>query len=238
MTLNNERGLVSQNYRCLDCGRLIGLLYGPAKVCGLTGGSYCQDCHLDEESIIPARAFLNGDLSKRKVCRTAYDFLVRVEAQPLFDAVKLNRTVYAMSDDFGRLLTARTQLRHLWAYLLTCHSEASGELRRRIWPKEHLYEQLHTYCGHDLQLIQSGQLLPQLVKLVQFAKSHVLACQLCSLKGFVCEVCHSKSILYPFDLETTFRCPTCGAVFHRQCMDQFKPCPRCLRWKKVASSEL
>ena len=31
-TINNEKGLLKQNYRCLDCSRPIGCIYGPAKV--------------------------------------------------------------------------------------------------------------------------------------------------------------------------------------------------------------
>ena len=27
---------------------------------------------------------------------------------------------------------------------------------------------------------------------------------------------------------------TCGAVYHSECMNRFKPCPRCERWKKKA----
>lgn len=109
LTLNQESSLAKQDYRCAGCGCPIGLIYGPARVCGFTGGLYCYECHLDDESIIPARVFLNGDWSKRKICRSVYTWLKEVELEPLLDAVRFNRHIYTIQRDFSNLLTLRTQ---------------------------------------------------------------------------------------------------------------------------------
>lgn len=184
LTLNHERGLAKQEYRCAGCSRPIGLIYGPYKVCGFTGGYYCPDCHFDDEAIIPARVFLNGDFSKRKVCRQVRDWIRETETDAVLDALQFNRHVYSFQRDFAALLTVRSQLQHLSVYLLTCRTAEDGqEFRKRIYGREHLYQQQHTYAMADLPLVQSGQLLQQLAKLAAFSKQHVADCSFCAMKG-------------------------------------------------------
>jgi hypothetical protein len=260
LTLNQECSLVKQNYRCAGCSSPIGLIYGPARVCNFSGGLYCSDCHTDaDEVIIPARVFLNGDYSKRKVCRAVRQFFQDIEVDPALDAIQFDRNIYSYQREFAALLDVRTQLQHLSAFLLTCRTpeNAGEEFRKRTYGKEYLYIQQHVYSLVDLPLIQSGQLHQQLTKLFQYGKLHVSGCGLCSMKGihfhfflsfiiskkhislhsfilfqgFLCEACRSDAVIFPFDLDSTFRCPICGAVFHSECMDRFKPCPRCERWK-------
>ena len=237
-TLNHERGLVGQDYRCAGCSRPIGLIYGPAKLCGFTGGLYCPDCHVDEEAIVPARAFLNGDFSKRRVCRAVRSWMTQFDSEPMLDAILFNRHIYSFLPTFASLLTVRSQLHHLSAFLLSCRiPEAGEELTKALYGREHLYRQLHSYSMADLRLVQSGQLLQQLSKLVASGKQHVADCSLCSLKGFLCEACRSEAVIFPFDIESTYRCPACGSVYHSTCMDRFKPCPRCERWKAAAAAD-
>lgn len=239
LSVNRERGLVQQDYRCAGCSRPIGLIYGPAKVCGFTGGSYCPDCHADEESLIPARVFLNGDFTRRRVCKAVRSWMCQVESEPMLDAIQFSRRVYSCLPAFAELLTARSQLQHLSAFLLSCRiPEAGEELTKRLYGREHLFRQLHTYSLADLVLVKSGQLHQQLTKLVASGKQHVADCSLCTLKGFLCESCRSDAVIFPFDLESTYRCPACGSVFHAQCMDRYKPCPRCERWKASAKADL
>ena len=39
----------------------------------------------------------------------------------------------------------RQQLRMLRAYLFTCKQSIADDLRRQVWPREHLYEYVHMY---------------------------------------------------------------------------------------------
>lgn len=57
----------------------------------------------------------------------------------------------------------------------------------------------------DLLQIPSGTLVHLLQKVVAFAKEHVLSCWLCRQKGFICEVCNNPKVIYPFDMESTYR---------------------------------
>lgn len=82
-------------------------------------------------------------------------------------------------------------------------------LQNLMWPKEYLYEHIHRYAIADLHLIGggvgAGTLASQMQKAVEFGRAHILACILCSQKGFICELCKSSAVLYPFDIETTYQ---------------------------------
>ena len=49
----------------------------------------------------------------------------------------------------------RLQLRFIKAYLFTCKQSVADELRRQVWPKEYLYDDIHLY---SLQVSCSVQL--------------------------------------------------------------------------------
>ena len=57
----------------------------------------------------------------------------------------------------------------------------------------------------DLLQIPSGQFAACIVKLIRFASKHVYDCGLCSVKGFICEICDSPKVIYPFELDSTYR---------------------------------
>jgi len=236
-TLNQEKGLVFQNYRCADCSRPIGIIYGAMRLCSFSGLYYCSDCHCDDEAIIPARVFLNGDWSRRKVCRAVHQFFSDVQLEPLLDAIEYNRNIYSIETEFREVLTLRSQLVHLSAYLLTCRSDAKELFCTKMLDKEHIYREEHTYTLADLPCVQSGQLRQHLLKVLEFGKKHVSECELCSAKGFICEACRSDVVIFPFDLEMIYRCCQCGSIFHKDCMNPLQLCPRCQRWKKSAHDQ-
>lgn len=41
--------------------------------------------------------------------------------------------------------------------------------------------------------------------LFNFTAEHIRRCLLCSQKGFICEICSSTEVIYPFQLEVTSR---------------------------------
>lgn len=116
--------------------------------------------------IIPARVFLNGDFTKRKVCRAVQQFFDSIQLEPLIDAVEYNRNIYSIEPHFSDLLAMRSQLIHLSAYLLTCRTNVKEEFSRRMLCKEHFYREEHTYAVVDLPAVQSGQLYQQLLQVL------------------------------------------------------------------------
>nr|XP_003226125.1 PREDICTED: pleckstrin homology domain-containing family M member 3 [Anolis carolinensis]XP_016852139.1 PREDICTED: pleckstrin homology domain-containing family M member 3 [Anolis carolinensis] len=228
-TLSLERGLTAQSFKCAGCQRAIGLSNGKAKVCSYSGWYYCSFCHVDDNFLIPARLVHNWDTSKYKVSKQAKEFLEYVYEEPLIDIQQENPMLYRHVEPLATVVRLRQQLKSLRAYLFSCRATVAEDLRRRIFPREYLLQQIHLYSLADLQQVIEGKLAPFLGKVIKFATSHVYSCSLCSQKGFICEICNNGEILYPFEDISTSRCESCGAVFHSECKVKAVPCPRCVR---------
>ncbi|XP_026347851.1 pleckstrin homology domain-containing family M member 3 isoform X2 [Ursus americanus] len=228
-TLSLERGLTAQSFKCAGCQRSIGLSSGKAKVCNYSGWYYCSSCHVDDTFLIPARIVHNWDTSKYKVSKQAKEFLEYVYEEPLIDIQQENPMLYRHAEPLATVVRLRQRLKSLRAYLFSCRAAVAEDLRRRIFPREYLLQQIHLYSLADLQQVIEGKLAPFLGKVIKFATSHVYSCSLCSQKGFICEICNNGEILYPFEDISTSRCESCGAVFHSECKEKSVPCPRCVR---------
>uniref|UniRef100_A0A8C3WV22 Pleckstrin homology domain-containing family M member 3 n=1 Tax=Catagonus wagneri TaxID=51154 RepID=A0A8C3WV22_9CETA len=228
-TLSLERGLTAQSFKCAGCQRSIGLSNGKAKVCNYSGWYYCSSCHVDDSFLIPARIVHNWDTSKYKVSKQAKEFLEYVFEEPLIDIQQENPILYRHAEPLATVVRLRQRLKSLRAYLFSCRAAVAEDLRRRIFPREYLLQQIHLYSLADLQQVIEGKLAPFLGKIIKFATSHVYSCSLCSQKGFICEICNNGEILYPFEDISTSRCESCGAVFHSECKEKSVPCPRCVR---------
>ncbi|ESO83659.1 hypothetical protein LOTGIDRAFT_236498 [Lottia gigantea] len=227
-----EKGLDAQNYQCKDCKRPIGLFYGKPRVCAFDGGYYCFECHENEEFYIPALIVHNWDFRKQQVSRNNLKFLMEYEEEALLDISDINPKLYSHVPEMEELKLLRTQLFYLKTYLFTCNQAMAEELRKRVWPREFLYDDIHVYSLGDFFHVYSGQLARSLKEINKFAMNHVYDCLLCSQKGFICEICSSKKVIYPFETDTTHRCSICNAVFHKTCMSEQLPCPRCQRWRR------
>lgn len=105
----------------------------------------------------------------------------------------------------AELQSLRIRLNFIRAYLSTCSGQNFEILRKEFYGREYLYEHIHQYSIGDLSLIQRGTLNQQLQKAYKIGEAHVLKCQLCSVKGFICEICNGHRVLYPFHINTTFR---------------------------------
>ncbi|XP_054280417.1 pleckstrin homology domain-containing family M member 1 [Macrosteles quadrilineatus] len=236
-----EMGLDSQNYKCTTCSHYIGINFGPAKVCGLSGKYFCSDCfsdHLTEENcIIPARVIYNWDFRPYTVSQKAAKFLKQIEIYPLFDLSLINPKIYGAVPEMARLKELRVRLRFLSAYLLTCRENPIQTLQKQIWPREYLYEKDHLYSLWDLIQVSTGQLESLLQGCIESSRTHVMSCSHCSLRGYICEICNNPKIIFPFDLDTTYRCKNCNAVYHSECLRAGQLCPKCLRIQQRLTSQ-
>ncbi|XP_029040582.2 pleckstrin homology domain-containing family M member 1 isoform X1 [Osmia bicornis bicornis] len=228
--LPREKGLDVQNYSCLECGHAIGMTFSKAHVCSYSGSYYCSKCMSQNEYIIPSRVIHNWDLKRYPVCNNAATYLH--DCPTLLDLKSINPRIYMAVDTMAQLQSLRIQLNLLRAYLFTCREPIIESLQRKVAPRDYLYEHVHQYSVSDLLDIPNGTLAQQLQKVVEFARNHVINCWLCSQKGFICEICNNPKVIYPFDMESTYRCGACNAVFHAECLNANKPCPKCERRRK------
>ncbi|NXH65158.1 PKHM1 protein, partial [Rhabdornis inornatus] len=224
-----EKGLDSQSFICAGCSRQIGFSFTRPKLCAFSGLYYCDSCHQDEETVIPSRLIHNWDLTKRGVCKQALKFLTQIRNQPLIDLKLVNESLYEHVERMGRILRSREQLKLLGDYLIMCRSGALKEISKRLDHRHYLLECPHKYSVADLRQIADGVFETFLQSLLQFASHHVYSCDLCTQRGFICQICNSSDIIFPFEFDTTTRCSECKTVFHRACHARAVSCPRCER---------
>ncbi|XP_036333420.1 uncharacterized protein LOC118744485 [Rhagoletis pomonella] len=236
--LARQPGLDAQGFLCKSCQHPLGIGYTNFQVCGFSGNYFCDACMDMEQIMIPAKIIYNWDFRKYSVSKRAALFLTEFRNQPVIDLELLNPDIYNASDAMADLQSLRIRLNFLRAYLYTCEPKSIELLQQQFYGREYLYEHIHLYSISDLHLILRGTLYQQLQKAYKIGESHVLKCPLCSVKGFICEICKSSRVLYPFHIETTYRCEVCGAVFHAHCLNDQQPCPKCERKRKREELDL
>uniref|UniRef100_A0A1A9WQY7 RUN domain-containing protein n=1 Tax=Glossina brevipalpis TaxID=37001 RepID=A0A1A9WQY7_9MUSC len=227
--LGREPGLDGQGFLCKSCQHPLGIGYSNFRVCAFSGNYFCNNCMDIEPVVIPAKVIYNWDFRKHHISKKAAAFLLEFRNQPFIDLKLLNPDIYNASECMAEMQSLRIRLNFIRAYLCTCSAISFEELQRKFFGKEYLYEHIHQYSIGDLLMIQRGSLYQQLHSAFKAGESHILKCSLCKVKGFICEICKSSRILYPFHIETTFRCSKCGSVFHAECLNEQQPCPRCKR---------
>ena len=119
-------------------------------------------------------------------------------------------------------LRAATRLRHelvqIRRYLVQC-SRASG-LLAMVDDPPHLATDPDVYSLDQLVAAKSGALVSRLELVVQACTDHIEGCPLCSAKGYICEICNSDEVLFPFQSsDVVVQCQTCQTVYHRACWD-------------------
>ncbi|XP_027885677.1 pleckstrin homology domain-containing family M member 1 isoform X1 [Xiphophorus couchianus] len=237
-TVPSEKGLDAQSFKCSGCHQQIGPSRGRARLCEFSGQYYCEACHKGDTTIIPSRMVHNWDLTQREVSKKALRLLAQIEKEPLMNLELLNPDLMSHAESMTQAHSLRERLRLLGDYLLTCRSGAYKKLHARMGQRTYLLESRHLYSVLDLRQIADGQYGNFLTSLVQQASNHVLNCDLCTQRGFICQICHSNDILFPFQFNSTTRCKDCKAVFHLFCKTEQNSCPRCERMKKYLERDL
>ncbi|XP_033963578.1 pleckstrin homology domain-containing family M member 1 [Pseudochaenichthys georgianus] len=237
-TVPSEKGLDTQSFKCAGCPQQIGPSRGRARLCEFTRQYYCDSCHHGDTSIIPSRMVHNWDVAQREVCKKALHLLAQVEQEPLLNLDQLNPELVKHADPMSEAHVLRQRLRLLGDYLLTCRSGACKKLQARMEQRTYLLESSHLYSVLDLRQIAEGQYANYLLTLLQYASNHVFHCDLCTQRGFICQICHANDIIFPFQFDITTRCKDCKAVFHLACKAAGVSCPRCQRMKKYLERDL
>ncbi|EPB79143.1 hypothetical protein ANCCEY_01782 [Ancylostoma ceylanicum] len=202
-------------------------------VCGIDGLYYCADCmRAGGEMPIPSRVLRSWDWKQRPVSDRGRAFIEANQDTPVIRIDQHNPTLYDHVPVMKTMKTLREQLQIASMYLFNCRESIAEDFRRRVWPRDHLYNDIHAYSISDLILLHNGQLEKQVRGFLKHAVDHVMHCSLCRQKGFICEVCEAPEVIYPFETETTHRCPRCFSVLHAECASKMEDCPKCVRRAK------
>ena len=183
--------LMLQDWRCIDCTKAIGALFGNGKVCAFTKKHYCDDCHVDDMAVIPPRLLYNWDAKPYPVARTSLRFLTAVSGQPIINLGTFNPHLVDFAPVIDLAARKRQKLVYLIAYISACAragdtEQKIGELLRG---RAHLYADSHWYAIGDLEELHRGELMEALQRAVRCALGHVDGCLVCAGRGFICELC-------------------------------------------------
>ncbi len=160
---------MSSGQTCATCGKtLYAGVFGNARWCDYMGSWHCTSCHINDRSIIPARAVAVCDIRYYRVCRAALAFLESIKDQPL---LTISEEKHKESKEFLIIFYMRLQLRHMTAFIKTCPQK--DMLLNLAKPRFHLLWRSTVYSLTDLEQIASGALTQFLKKLVVNIQRHI-----------------------------------------------------------------
>eukprot|EP00088_Acartia_fossae_P004865 TRINITY_DN12103_c0_g1_i6.p1 TRINITY_DN12103_c0_g1~~TRINITY_DN12103_c0_g1_i6.p1 ORF type:complete len:954 (-),score=221.58 TRINITY_DN12103_c0_g1_i6:488-3349(-) len=241
-----ELGMHTQDWRCIDCTKAIGALFGNGKVCAFTKKHYCEECHVDDMATIPSRLIYNWDAKQYPVARSSFRFLELAKSIPFIKLREFNPKLGGFVPSIEGIMAQRKKLHYMHAYLTAC-SRAGDQLDKLAAivsvgggggggsNREHLYTDTEMFSVQDVAGIQSGELASVLRLCIDVCEKHITSCLVCSGRGFICEICKDKRPVYPYNLDSTSQCGDCFTVFHSTCAKTLVQCPRC---ERISSREL
>ncbi|RUS78572.1 hypothetical protein EGW08_013679 [Elysia chlorotica] len=226
-------GLAGQGYRCAECRAAISFsgTTSEPRLCDYSGQYYCELCHWNDTYKIPARIVHNWDFTSYKVCRASKQFLRLMHKKAVIRIQDVNPMLFGYVDQLNEIKKLREEMMIMKKYILSCISAMKAKLLLMLEARQHFVENSDIYSMQDL-LDTEEVLLPELVKVHSTWAQHIkVDCELCQGRGFCCELCHDREVLFPFD-NTAVVCPTCSSVLHRHCFAKKGICPRCERRHK------
>ncbi|XP_011877709.1 PREDICTED: run domain Beclin-1 interacting and cysteine-rich containing protein [Vollenhovia emeryi] len=223
--------IAKQNYRCAGCGMKVAVKYANRfRYCEYLGRYFCTGCHTSQVAFIPGKILSKWDFNRYPVSNFSYRLLDQMMSDPLFQVNDLNPLLYRRIKQLDKTRLVRTKLFFLKDFLFTCRFATSLQDVLKKEPN-YIINDPHVYSIQDLINVKLGVLFARLQELVQICCTHIVDCELCQARGFVCELCCSKDVIFPWDLSKVIRCEKCGACFHIDCKhtsDKLE-CPRCVR---------
>jgi len=240
MKICPEEGLHAQKYRCKDCRCRIALnpnqsVSGSvqARLCYYTGNYYCPVCHWNDLRPIPGLVIQNWDFSEKRVCRSSFRQLNALYKKMLINIEEQNPQLFSFVEELQQIKKLRQDIIRMKVYLSCCPLATEQRLLLRLTDQQHFVDSHSDYTLNDLAEINSGRLIDFLTEVhADFARHIKLDCEKCQAKGFICEMCNSENVIFPFDA-LAISCDRCGAVFHKECFTG--ECPRCKRIQRKES---
>ncbi|WAQ98287.1 RUBIC-like protein [Mya arenaria] len=149
------------------------------RYCEYLGKYFCQCCHSNQLSVIPAKVLHKWDFTKYYVSNFAYDFLAKMGEEPLFNLSDINPMLYKKTKFLVQIKGWRTQLASLQSLLGLCKlaKSLSGKI---IKLPSHWLEDVHVYSLNDLISVKagvSGHVYSNMKNLASECINHVQHCQ-------------------------------------------------------------
>ncbi|KAL3841852.1 hypothetical protein ACJMK2_019949, partial [Sinanodonta woodiana] len=168
-------GLSAQNYRCAECRQLISFKSGfpQPRLCDYSGMYYCDLCHWNDSTVIPARILHNWDFEPRKVCRASKQFLKLMSQKAVIRIQDINPMLFSFVTELDEVKKLREEILVMKKYILLCSNAMENKLLLRLQGRQHFVESSDTYCLKDLIDLHSDILLPELAQVHTAWAQHI-----------------------------------------------------------------
>ncbi|XP_010878342.2 protein associated with UVRAG as autophagy enhancer isoform X2 [Esox lucius] len=194
--------VASQHFLCAGCGTDIEPRYiKKLRYCEYLGKYFCDCCHSGTESVIPGRILTQWDFGRYLVSDFSKKLLDSIWHQPLFDLTCVGKTLYSRVRELDKFRDLQEHLLGIKRLLTACRL-SERVLKEFEQLPDHLTQEPHQFSMDDLLRVKRGQLVPLARAVLQVSITHVESCQVCLARGFICEFCKQKDVLFPFQSET------------------------------------
>uniref|UniRef100_A0A1I7RRH6 DUF4206 domain-containing protein n=2 Tax=Bursaphelenchus xylophilus TaxID=6326 RepID=A0A1I7RRH6_BURXY len=240
--------LKEQNNCCGGCGRKMDKIYERrARICYYYNKLFCQCCHRGAKSRIPARILHQWNFKEYPVCDVAESFLRENESLPVYDVYAIEPGLTLKVKNLRKVRRTRLVISHLWQFIQLCPRSTDIETKNGILrtmfesipPRFRRLDEVCVYSLLDFERIENGNLLEMLEPLERRGIEHVVSCNICEQRGFLCQICMQPSdIIFPFQIDKISRCEGCGSLSHKKCYNRWMKkysilrCGRCERLRK------
>eukprot|EP00053_Salpingoeca_punica_P019557 m.199322 g.199322 ORF g.199322 m.199322 type:complete len:959 (-) comp17681_c1_seq2:2591-5467(-) len=192
------------------------------------GRYFCSSCHGRNTHIIPGRVLWQWDFSPYQVSNHSYGVLTNTYMDPLYDVAMINSKLYTKHAELRKARKLRQQLALVRSYLRSC--KYGADLLQAVENPSYMVADVDLYSLRDLVDIKTRQFTARLSRLLDAVLAHTRSCPLCQARGFICELCNSKNILFPFQTDDVAPCPECRNIQHKACLNNKKlSCRKCKR---------
>ncbi|OAF71331.1 hypothetical protein A3Q56_00910 [Intoshia linei] len=213
--------------RCPECGIVMKLaLLKNYRYCNYYGKFFCRACHLNDTRTIPGYILAKWDFTKRTVSHCAQRYLDQIYDEPLFLSETLTSNKKLNLNTFLKADNIRKSFVFTVMYITSCKS-ASKLVDQLSSIPFHWYNNLD-YSIHDFiimsffmsdkigelqrgyciyKIIYTGEFVKTIKKLLNDFFNHIHYCNVCIMKGFICEICENqKDIIFPFQISLVYTC--------------------------------
>ncbi|XP_022913541.2 run domain Beclin-1-interacting and cysteine-rich domain-containing protein [Onthophagus taurus] len=228
--------MAKQDYRCAGCGMRVAPQYASKfRYCHYLGRYFCTGCHTNQVSIIPARIIQKWDFARYPVSNFSYRLIEQMYVDPLFRVFEYNKNIAKRSANLATCRTYRIGLHYMRDFILNCRFAETIQDYLNC-ERTFLFNDPELFSLEDLLSVRSGEMKSHLRCVIEMCWRHILECQLCSARGFICEICKDPKVIFPWQQRTVSRCGKCGTCFHSICWTIDTPCVRCARINKRKTS--
>lgn len=231
--------LVGQRNHCAGCGVHVETKYlRSMRFCEYFGCFFCCTCHTNTLMVVPGAVLYHWSFLMLPVSNFARDILCRLHSRPLIHLADFQSNVLKREHALRDAIELRRQASRMVPFLRLCQEGSSSVSQVERLPS-HWYASADNWSLADLCAVAQGSLSIRLRQALEPCVEHLSTCLRCKARGFLCEVCHTGRVLFPFGQVNTVVCVDCGACFHRTCLSRpptAESCPRCLRRRQRAAT--